>query len=189
MLLNLIIQSALEFWDLGHKLFKSTPETCPAHFVAGNAFDPAHLEPVPPFRSPPSTPRPDLSSLTSLNPLLGHVSIIHASLFFHLFDEPHQLRLARAVASLLSPTPGSVIFGTHCGRTSKGLRAEDSRSRGNHTMFCHSPESWRDLWDGQIFEYGEVKVDTWLRDVTDRIDQKPVEGQRLYLLEWSVTRL
>ncbi|KAI0823143.1 hypothetical protein BC628DRAFT_620307 [Trametes gibbosa] len=71
-----------EFWELGHRLFKSTPKTFPVTFVPGEAFNTAHLEPVPPFYSPPDTPAPTLSTLTSLNPLRGHVSAIHASAFF-----------------------------------------------------------------------------------------------------------
>ncbi|KAI0828239.1 hypothetical protein BC628DRAFT_1337889 [Trametes gibbosa] len=82
-----------EFWELGHRLFKSTPKTFPVTFVPG----------------------------------------------------------------LLSPEPGSIILGVHGGRHEKGFRTETglhsatSVARG-HPMFCHSPESWTELWDGQIFK-------------------------------------
>ncbi|KAJ7853571.1 hypothetical protein B0H14DRAFT_3654160 [Mycena olivaceomarginata] len=36
-------------WDLGHELFNSTPATFPVAFLAGDAFDPAFLEPFPPL--------------------------------------------------------------------------------------------------------------------------------------------
>ncbi|KAF8273973.1 hypothetical protein EI94DRAFT_1794631 [Lactarius quietus] len=106
-----------EFWDLGHKLFRTTPDTFPVTFVPGNVFDPEHLSIVSPFttNSPPVTTVPDLSILTSLNPLHGHISAIYASSFFHLFPEDAQPRVARALAGLLSPVPGSMIFGKQLG--------------------------------------------------------------------------
>ncbi|KAI0757381.1 hypothetical protein C8Q80DRAFT_1090761 [Daedaleopsis nitida] len=178
-----------EFWDLGHKLFKSTPETFPVPFVPGDAFDPAHLETVPPFYAPPETPVPQLSTLTSLNPLRGHVSVIHASSFFHLFSEERQLELARALAGLLSPEPGSMLLGSHGGRPVKGLRIEASRANSHGIpMFCHSPESWTELWDGTVFEKGTVKVATQLVEIVRR-DLAKSEDSRFWLLVWSVTRL
>ncbi|KAI1797519.1 hypothetical protein LXA43DRAFT_877015 [Ganoderma leucocontextum] len=179
-----------EFWDLGHKLFRSTPETFPVPFLPGDAFDPAFLEATGPFYSPPSEPRPDLSTITSLNPLRGHVSAIHASAFFHLFDEEKQLQLAKALAGLLSPEPGSMLLGAHGGRPEKGLRVEMSRSNSHGiTMFCHSPESWVELWDGQVFEKGTVKVDAGLVEIK-RPDLTHVsEETKFYFLWWSVTRL
>ena len=91
-----------EYWDLGHKLFKTTPQSSPVPFVAGDAFDAAHLEIVPPLPTAEAatltTSASPLLGLTSLNPLRGHVSAIHASSFFHLFGEAEQLHLARALA-------------------------------------------------------------------------------------------
>ncbi|KAA1474374.1 hypothetical protein DENSPDRAFT_326522 [Dentipellis sp. KUC8613] len=178
------------FWELGHKLFNSTPESFPVPFIAGDAFNPAHLEIVPPFtlKAPPTTPRPDLKTLTSLNPLRGHVAAIHASSFFHLFDEEQQFKLAQATAGLLSPEPGSMIFGMHGSRPTKGFRIS---SGSGHTMFCHGPDSWRELWDGEIFEKGTVRVETKLVEVPDEADFKETivpDGKR-YWLGWSVTRL
>ncbi|CDO70895.1 hypothetical protein BN946_scf184829.g3 [Trametes cinnabarina] len=184
-----------EYWNLGHKLFKTTPETFPVPFVAGDAFDPAHLEPVPPFYSPPDTPRPELATLTSLNPLRGHVSAIHASAFFHLFDEGEQFKLAQALAGLLSPEPGSMLLGVHGGRHEKGYRTETGtrrRAHGGGLMFAHSPDSWTELWDGLIFTKGSVKVEAFLQE-TERNDLRNVPGvlpeAKFYVLVWSVTRL
>jgi len=178
-----------EFWQLGHELYRTTPETFPVPFVAGDAFDPDFLKPVPPFAAPPASPRPDLRSLTSLTPLLGHVSAIHAFAFFHLFEEEEQLKLARSVAGLLSPEPGSMIFGGHGGRPEKGHRVEGGPRRGRY-MFCHSPESWKELWDGQVFPKGSVEVEAYLveRPAAD-VSNNAVEGARFYHLVWSVTRL
>ncbi|KAI0771025.1 hypothetical protein BD413DRAFT_476724 [Trametes elegans] len=182
-----------EFWELGHTLFKSTSETFPVPFIAGDAFDPAHLAPAPPLYAPatPPRPRPDLRTLTSLSPLRGHAAAIHASAFFHLFGEDEQQRLARALAGLLSPAPGSVILGAHGGRAEKGFRTEARRpsSHRNAPMFCHSPESWRELWDGQVFERGTVKVEAYLHETPRRDLDGIAPDAKFYLLVWSVTRL
>lgn len=105
------------FWDIGHKLFKSTPESFPVPFVQGDVFDPKHIAPASPLYTPPSTPRPDLSTLASLTPLQGHVSAIHVAAFFHLFQEDGQLKAARALASLLSYlAPMGLCARKACGR-------------------------------------------------------------------------
>ncbi|OSD04930.1 hypothetical protein PYCCODRAFT_1363568 [Trametes coccinea BRFM310] len=175
-----------EFWELGHKLFRSTPESFPVPFIPGDVFDQTHLEPAPPFYSPPDTPTPQLSSLTSLNPLRGRVSAIHASAFFHLFDEEKQLQLAQALAGLLSPEPGSMMLGAHGGQPEKGPRL----SAASRPMFCHSPESWKALWDGQIFKKGTVRVEAFLRERESGAIPDVVEsGTKSYTLVWSITRL
>ncbi len=172
---------------LGHKLYRSTPETFPATFLAGDAFDPAHLAIVPPVYAVGPDPVPDLPTLTSLNPLHGHVAAIHASSFFHLFNEEQQLHLARAMAGLLCPLPGSMIIGTHAGAFEKGAETHDvgggnGSSGGSVTMFCHSPESWTELWDGQVLKNGKVTVEARLA---------PIQiGERVrHVLQWCVTRL
>lgn len=143
---------------------------------------------MPPFYSPPETPAPSLSGLTTLTPLLGHVSAIHASSFFHLFDEPQQLELARALAGLLSPEPGSLIFGEHGGKPEKGYRTDAPPRASGDYQFCHSPESWTELWDGIVFKKGTVKAETRLVEI-DRSDLTKNEGARFWVLVWSVTRL
>ena len=130
---------------------------------------------------------PQLSALPTLTPLLGHVSAIHASSLFHLFDEERQFQLARSLAGLLSPQPGSFVFGQDFGRPEKGFRVEQGApGQTGSYMFCHSPESWRELWDGEIFKKGSVRVDVELRE-TPRRDLVP--DAKYYHLVWSVTRL
>ena len=182
-----ILTRSTAFWDFGHELFKTTPETFPAAFLAGDVFDPAFLSSREPFSELPTTPRPvDLGSLTSLIPLQGHVSAIFAGSFFHLFVEEGQLELARRLAALLSPLPGSVIFGIHIGLQEKGERPVWGSGSREVRMFSHSPESWRDLWEHQVFEKCSVKVEARLRTV-ERVDST---GEReITLLVWSVTRL
>ncbi|PSR71363.1 hypothetical protein PHLCEN_2v12739 [Hermanssonia centrifuga] len=180
-----------EFWELGHKLFRSTPETFPAHFIPGDALDPAFLKPVNIPMTAPTTPIPPLGSLTSLTPLVGRLSIIHASSLFHLFNEEEQLRLAKQLGALLSPRPGSFIFGAHGGRPEKGFRIAASRPDSHGVrMFCHCPESWKRLWEKEVFREGRVTVKAHLQEV-ERGDLLAVdsEGSKFHLIIWSVTRL
>ncbi|KAJ7750474.1 hypothetical protein DFH07DRAFT_888089 [Mycena maculata] len=194
---SLLLISCKVFWNLGHELFRSTPETFPIAFLAGDALDPAFLEPSPPFASPAdvSTPAPaPLTALTSLTPLRGHVAAIHISSVFHLFFEPQQLQLARALAGLLSPVPGSVIFGAHVGRGTKGFR-EEALCSGGHHMFCHSPDSWKAMWE-EVFPEGTVKVDAKLisreKVDTNLSSSDKTTGDRSTeagFMRWSVTRI
>ncbi|KAJ7176635.1 hypothetical protein C8R46DRAFT_1160555 [Mycena filopes] len=170
------------FWNLGHELFKTSPEIFPIAFLAGDALDPKFLEPAPPLASTSeaaSSP-PSLNSIDCLTPLRGHVSAIHISSVFHLFFEPDQLKLARSLAGLLSPAPGSVIFGSHVGRRIKGFNMEGLCSGGHH-MFCHSPESWRQMCD-EVFPEGAITVQVAWRDT--RASAEHGVG----MLTWSVTR-
>jgi len=170
------------FLDLGHKLFRTTPETYPAKFLAGDAFDDAHLSltaPVPPGPPPP------VGSVNTLTEVRGHVSVIYTSLFFHLFDEEGQFELGKRLAALLDPRPGSTIFGSHCGMPVKG------RPPGSLVgIFCHSPESWTQMWEEQIFEKGQVKVNAVLTEL-DPVAERgvPVDGAHLDWLTWSIERL
>ncbi|KAF8640237.1 hypothetical protein AX16_010133 [Volvariella volvacea WC 439] len=211
-----------EYWACGHELFKSTPESFPASFIPGDIFDDNFLSPTP---GSADTPVPDPHTLTSLNPLKSKLSVIHAGAVFHLFSEEGQLDMARRLASLLSPEPGSMIMGWHGGRPQKGYRYEviaphqkeksgrddpasdheknkDGVQEGKPEgkvelnkvhMFCHSPESWIEMWEGGVFTKGEVKVEARLVEM-ERVDLKRwVDMQdpavRWWHLQWCVTRL
>ncbi|KAK0480786.1 hypothetical protein IW261DRAFT_1563464 [Armillaria novae-zelandiae] len=173
-----------EFWELGHKLFKTTAETFPAHFIPQDIFQ---LKGLTKEGVPSSVP--SLSQVQSLADLRGSISVIHTSAFFHLFDEEGQFELAKIMAVLLSSEPGSMIFGVHGGRLEKGIREAGSNSGRRRDMFCHSPESWRALWDGEIYPKGSVRVDAFLhtneRDRLDTVDS----GIKSYHLVWCVTLL
>jgi hypothetical protein len=113
------------------------------------------------------------------------------SSIFHLFPEDRQLQLAKTVSSLLSPEKGSVIFGQHVGRPVKGIG--DEVKHNQFKRFCHSPESWKQMWVEDVFG-GEdkdgndrVKVDTELASLSLPIVDYPAED--ICLLKWSVTRL
>ncbi|KAG2343139.1 hypothetical protein BDR05DRAFT_934102 [Suillus weaverae] len=174
-----------ELWDLGHELFKSSPETCPAHFVGGDAFNPEILAVAPPATMQTAgVLTPDLNNLTSLNSLRGCVSAIHTTAFFHLFKEDKQLHMARALAGLLSAEPGSIILGVHTGAQEKGVVNQVYRSV-EVDMFAHSAESWTAMWDGEVFEKGTVKVDAQFRETFEGMGG----DERYPMLFWSVTRL
>ena len=176
---------------MGHKLFKTTPETFPVPFIAADVFDDKCLAPSPIPTSPPTDPLPPLNELTTLTPLVGRLSAIHTSAFFHLFPEEKQLELARRVAPLLAPAPGSVIFGAHGGLPQKGER-DRRNSHGIH-MFCHSPQSWKELWEGIFAEAGaKVEVKARLRKEIGGLSMfgtYPENTEHYHVLEWSVTRV
>lgn len=132
-----------ELWDLGHVLFQSTPTSFPSQFIAGDCLDPAFLssESGHMSRSPP-----DLSSPASLNDLHGKLTAIHASSVFHLFSAEQQASLVRAVAALLSPVPGSIVFGSHVGLPKQGTIREEILGM-TVEMYCYDPESWNKLWE------------------------------------------
>ncbi|KAJ4465686.1 hypothetical protein C8J55DRAFT_538565 [Lentinula edodes] len=179
-----------DFWDLGHEMFKSTPKSFPVPFVQGDIFDTNFLESTKPFtvESPPTKPVPALNTLTSLNPLRGHLSACFCGAFFHLFGEDAQKQIAEALAGLLSPEPGSMIFGVHGSRAVKGFWHPTGSER---YMFCHSPESWKDLWEG-LFGKGNVEVKAQLRKEIggdDLFGTYPGNKDPYHVMEWSVSRI
>lgn len=104
-----------------------------------------------------------------------------------MFDEDKQLDLAHRLAGLLSPEPGSIIFGLHYIRKEKGSRKE-VLTPGDNKLFWHSPESWRQLWDGLVFKEGTVEVEVEYKE--DVPMQDVVLGtEPIYLMHWSVVRL
>ncbi|KAI6030662.1 hypothetical protein F5J12DRAFT_802083 [Pisolithus orientalis] len=163
------------YLDLSHVLFRTSKETYPGHFIAGDVFDPEMLTIAPPARGPVPEPLPDLSRLMTLNSLRGHCSVINASAFFSCFSEEQQL------LRLLSPVPGSLITGIQPGATVKGTRPHSCLGVG-YDIFCHSPESWTELWDGTVFAKGEVRV-------IARLKEASFLGNVIQVLEWCVTRL
>ncbi|KAF9524847.1 hypothetical protein CPB83DRAFT_860575 [Crepidotus variabilis] len=185
-----------EFWDAGHELFKSSPETFPAAFVPGDAFDDLFLAPnnledlkslVDGTPNSSSVDRPNLRELKSLNPLRGKLSVVHASSFFHLFEEEKQRNLAWRLAALLIPKPGSVIFGRHIATPEVGIRRFARRGQSRE-MFCHSPLSWKQLWGKEIFGAAGIKaiVTAHLIDISEYRKDIEEEEKPIWLMKWSV---
>ncbi|EGO04103.1 hypothetical protein SERLA73DRAFT_158452 [Serpula lacrymans var. lacrymans S7.3] len=144
------------------------------------------------YKGSPKTTVPKLNTVTTLNALRGHISALHAAAFFHLFSEEQQLAVGRSLAPLLSPLPGSVIFGYHIGKKEKGLI-----EMFGHTLFCHCPETWAAMWDGVVFAKGTVRVDVKLQEKRPSMELSPKvtgnipaeEAKAMMWLVWSVTRL
>lgn len=169
------------FWDYGHELYRSTPDTFPATCLVGDVLDPNFLPPGTVSIRVPESPCHEIQSLTSFCSLKGRVSAIYVARFFHLFNEEEQEELACKFASLLSPEPGSTIFGAQIGIP------ERSPTDSSSSFFCHSPDSWRELWEDKVFAGHSVKVDGRISQVSEQI-RKP-GGSNEYLLTWSVVRL
>lgn len=179
-----------DFWDMGHKTFNSTPETFPAKFLSGDIFDSSFLAPAKTanevIEGEPST----LSILSSLSPLRGRLSAIYAYSIFHLFTEEQQEELAHRLGSLLSPEPGSIIFGAHTGLPEPGIRTERIPSGVAIAHFCHSPDSWVALWD-KVFGKGKVEVKAHLEEtsVQKGFATPPGQYKAYWYLVWTVTRI
>jgi hypothetical protein len=112
---------------------------------------------------------------------------MNASRLFHLFDEPTQLALARVLAGLLSPLPGSVIFGEQAGKEQEG-NIEWTYKQHSGKMFCHSPESWTKLWL-ELFPEGTVQVEAKLNKNDPNYVSNKADPDRDNMMWWSVTRL
>jgi hypothetical protein len=132
----------------------------------------------------------DLSTLTSLTPLRGKLSVIHADNFFHLFDEKHQRELAHNLGSLLSPEPGSFLFGQHVANaTTSGVVEWEAVGENAQRLyiFGHSPQSWQALWE-EVFGAGKAEVKVQMK-VMERKDLKQGLGNAANVMIWSVKRL
>ena len=167
-------------------------------FIQGDIRDqsflcPSDVGPNGPTPTVPASPLTDIQ-LDSLNSLRGRVSVIIADAFFHLFSKDDQYALARALASLLSPIPGSMIFGNHCVLREEGLWSptpKPGESETKMTMYCHSDKSWARMWE-EIFGKGKVDVRAEITELDGGFDLAgtfPENSNPLFELTWSVTRL
>jgi hypothetical protein len=103
-----------------------------------------------------------------------------------MFNEEGQFHLARGLAGLLSPEPGSVILGSQMGSPEKSIK----QTTDGFNAYCHSPESWKELWNGQVFDKGKVKVEVSLLHIERKsIFLKAIDGIDIFVMAWSVTRL
>ncbi|KDQ58882.1 hypothetical protein JAAARDRAFT_128232 [Jaapia argillacea MUCL 33604] len=60
---------------------------------------------------------------------------------------------------ILSPLPCSIIFSSHSAATIKGVRVRELAEQCEYReTFRHSPESWKEIWDRDVFEKGSVEV-------------------------------
>ncbi|KAI0762267.1 hypothetical protein C8Q74DRAFT_1207056 [Fomes fomentarius] len=175
----------------GHVLFRDTPETFPVPFIEGDVFNPDFLAVQPPLAhaDAPNEPAPALARVQSLNELRGHVSAVFMGKFLHLFDEAAQARIARALAGILSPAPGSMLFGV------QGALAERGQFRptgSDFTMFCHSPETLGKVFEDAFGGPGTIRFESRLTSEPGGptyFDTWPGNAKPFVCQEWSVTRL
>jgi len=113
-----------------------------------------------------------------LNDLHGKLTAIHASSIFHLFSAEQQASLVRAVAALLSPEEGSIVFGSHAALPKQGV-VRDEVFGMIVEVYCHDPESWNKLWE----DAGPFKTETFLTEVV-----RP-DGETAWMMAWSATRI
>jgi 2-polyprenyl-3-methyl-5-hydroxy-6-metoxy-1,4-benzoquinol methylase len=110
-----------EYIALGYKLFADR-DTLKANFLTANIFD----------------------ATSSLTERKGTFNVIYTGSFFHLFDYDDQVKVSKAVASLLLPEKNSLILGRQVGST---IAAEhDHRTNPTGKMFRHNIESLKEMW-------------------------------------------
>ncbi|KAJ6471691.1 hypothetical protein DFH09DRAFT_954321, partial [Mycena vulgaris] len=168
-------------------------ETFPVAFLAGDVLDGGFLAPaVPQPTSTSAPPSPPLTTITSLTALTGHVSILHISYVFHQFDDQQQIDLARAIAGLLSPLPGSMMLGSQVGKKIMGYLPGPARYPGDQgQVFAPLPESWTAMWE-DIFPKGTVRVEATLRKREECYPWEllaPTPEGDDGILTWSIARL
>ena len=136
-----------DFYELGYELFRDR-QTCKAMFFPSNVFEPN-------------------AERDALN---GTISIVYAGAFFHLFDRPEQLQVARRVVSLLAPRPGTLILGRQVGNVTPGRFEHGTNSGG--WMYRHNEQSWQQFWDEVGAETG-TKWESWAELKMTARFQKP----------------
>jgi hypothetical protein len=132
-----------------------------------------------------------LTTLTSLTPLKGYVTVLHTKSFFHLFPQAEQEDLVVRIHALMSKKPGSFIFGSQS--------AKDDGAEGNYpnprgeTRYLHSPRSFRALWE-KAFGTDKVEIEClygpsewiWDEEESKAMNFAPGEEPRHGWLTWMV---
>ncbi|GJJ06970.1 hypothetical protein Clacol_001168 [Clathrus columnatus] len=169
-----------KLWEIGHRLFCSTPRTFPVKFIRGDIFDQSVLSDY----TSPSLSQPNIHSLDTLTPLKEHATTITLQMVFHLFDLKRQYLLAKRVASLLSSAPNSLIVGRQMGDATPR-----TMMLGKSPHFIHNPESWERMWS-DVFPKGSVEYRTALVDLPPhlRSGSSGMLGISQFLV-WSIRRL
>jgi hypothetical protein len=154
----------VDFINLGYELFLDK-EKLKATFLTADIFD-------------------DNSELNTK--LIGHLDIIHASNFFHLWKRDRQVEAAKRMVKLLNPRPGSLLVGTHTGcRPGKTFDFEGR----NMVLFLQSPESWKQMWDQVSRETGiRFAVEVIEGQYTEQALYQWPKDQDLYRLIYTIRR-
>ncbi|KAF3904202.1 hypothetical protein ABW21_db0200942 [Orbilia brochopaga] len=121
------------FIELSYDLFRDK-DTLKSTFFHGDVFDLSSFRVV----------GGDQSDLTFFGNLIGHIDIISARSFFHVFGAENEFNAACQMARILCPSRGSMIIGRQVGSKKPGLCSISLRRR--EPVFRHDPETWKDLW-------------------------------------------
>ncbi|KAF1842254.1 uncharacterized protein K460DRAFT_370242 [Cucurbitaria berberidis CBS 394.84] len=106
------------FIELGYKLFKDRGKL-QTKFLIADIFDPN----------------------SALEELRGQIDMVYAGSFFHLWGLDDQIKVSKAVATLLRPRQGSMILGRQIG----AVEASEQTSPTG-TMYRHNVESLKKMW-------------------------------------------
>ncbi|UKZ87038.1 uncharacterized protein TrAFT101_002851 [Trichoderma asperellum] len=129
------LDSSSQLISSGYDLFQDR-SSLGARFTIGDITDPDDLR---------------------LDELNGHISIIHAGSFFHLFSWKQQLYIGKRLVGFLQPEiRNAFIYGRHVGVTSTHKPEKDDSS-----PYLHNQESFQRLWD----EIGELTRTKWKVEV------------------------
>lgn len=129
-----------DYLDLGYELFLDR-DSCKATFATANALEPSEHE---------------------WTKLAGSLSVVYTGAFFHLFDRPEQVSLAKLVARLLRPKRGGMVLGRQVGDANPG--AYEHKTNPGGIMYRHNEQSWGDLWD----EVGQEMGMQWSVECTSK---------------------
>lgn len=128
------------FTEVGFRLFRDRERLAGATFVEGDVLN---------------------AEDTGLRALDGHVSIVHAANFFHLFSLDEQVRIGIRMTRFVQGREGEEVF--FFGRHVASLEPSD-RSFASHLseeQYLHNQESFQSLWD----RVGEVTGTRWRAEV------------------------
>lgn len=135
-------------------------DTLKSRFIAADIFDPK----------------------SELHELDGHIDIIYAGSFLHLFDYKGQFEACKAIVNLLSDKGDSLLVGRQVGNLTAGERVHRTNKSGS--MFRHNAESFNKMWE----EVGKETGTKWRVDVNEHLVE-PGVGERRRLEEPELQRI
>lgn len=77
-----------------------------------------------------------------------------------------------------------MIFGHHVASATAGIRSSPN-PRGIY-VYDHSPETWKAMWDGVVFEKGKVEVWAMLKEFES---STVAVGGKVTIMGWCIKRI
>lgn len=118
------------------------------------------------------------------------MDVFSFSCVLHQWKQPTQVEALKRVVELTRP--GALGVGMQTGSFGKNLIVLNGKEEKEREVFCHNPETWRDLWE----KVGEETGTKWLASETmlrsfeelDMLEAKYLpEGTGI--LQWVVRRV